>query len=208
MLTTQTPKPIQKRTLKTRSALIEAARALCAEAGYAALKIEDIVARAGVAKGTFFAHFRDKDALLERLIGDDLDGLLDGMEGLAPPRTVDDVLDAVVPYFGYMAADRQRFDVILRYSGAAGVETIGPVASTFGRSDAMLKAWLADAPFRKDIGPDLLAEGIGAFGIQAVALNFCAINMNIMTLRERLATYLTAWLLPGVERDAPSTAHG
>lgn len=189
-------RPVQDRSLRTRQALIDAARHLCSEAGYAGLKVEDIVARAGVAKGTFFAHFRDKDALLEKLIGDDLDVLLDDLEKTTAPRTVDDVVDAVLPVFAYMASDRQRFDIILRYSGAAGVAQIGPIAMTFGRRDAILKRWLAQASFRNDIGPELMAEGIDAFGIQAVALNYCAINMNIMALRDRLRTYLDAWLMP------------
>ncbi|WP_306151740.1 hypothetical protein [Roseovarius sp. MMSF_3281] len=59
----------------------------------------------------------------------------------------------------------------------------------------MFTKLLEDAPFRKDISAGLLGEGIQAFAIQALALDFCTIN-NEMPLEDRLSVYLEAWLLP------------
>lgn len=47
--------------------ILDAAAALFVEKGVAATSIDDIVDRAGVAKGTFYHYFRDRTAMLEAL---------------------------------------------------------------------------------------------------------------------------------------------
>src|SRR2546421_11774603 len=47
----------------TRELLIGIARELFAERGYAATSVEDIIQRAGVARGALYHHFAGKDAL-------------------------------------------------------------------------------------------------------------------------------------------------
>jgi TetR/AcrR family transcriptional repressor of nem operon len=46
-----------------REKLLDAAFAVIREKGYAAATIDELCARAGVAKGSFFHHFKDKEAL-------------------------------------------------------------------------------------------------------------------------------------------------
>lgn len=188
-------KPVQKRTLATRARLLEAAQSVIAEKGYEALRVEEVVLRAGVAKGTFFAHFADKDALMDLLIGDRIDRCLDDLELLPTPSSVEELVSALLPLCNFMTCERYVFDVILRYSGAAAVEEIGRIASTFYRQGHVLAAWMEDSPFRKDIGPELLSEGVQAFAVQAMALNFCALHAS-EHLENRLRTYLKAWLTP------------
>src|SRR5262245_28594061 len=59
--------PVQERALKTRAALLEAAEQEFAERGYAQTTAKSITARAGVATGSFYQYFADKDALLHEL---------------------------------------------------------------------------------------------------------------------------------------------
>jgi AcrR family transcriptional regulator len=51
-----------------RSAILAAALEEFREKGFAATRVEDVAARAGVAKGTIYLNFKDKEALLEELI--------------------------------------------------------------------------------------------------------------------------------------------
>lgn len=190
-------KTVQKRTLRTRARLLSAGEAIVAEVGYEALRVEEVVRRAEVAKGTFFAHFRDKDALMEILIGARLDDLLDAVSGLPTAESVDELVERLHPLHEFMSSERYVFDLILRYSGAAAVSEIGPIARTFERYIGVVAGWVGGSPFRQDIGADLLAEGVQAFAVQAMALRFCALHAST-SYRDRLATYLAAWLLPPV----------
>jgi AcrR family transcriptional regulator len=190
---------VQQRTLETRARLIAAAEAIVSEEGFEALRVEEVVQRAGTAKGTFFAHFRDKDSLMEMIVGARIDAYLDALEGAAAPKTVDGLVGALMPLCEFMTCERYVFDIVLRYSGAAAVEKIGPVATTFGRQIEIFQRWFAGAPFRRDVPPDLLAEGVQAFMFQAMAAHFCALH-NAQSIRERLAPYLDAWLSPDRDR--------
>lgn len=185
----------QARTLKTRARLIEAAQQVIAESGYSETRVEEIVRRAGVAKGTFFAHFRDKDALMDQLIGARIDALLDGMEARQAPDTVEALIDALTPLMQLMTCERYVFDVIIRHSGAAAKEEIGPIAMTFGRFIDVVSRWMRAENIRKDAAPEILAEGVQAFMVNAMALNFCALH-NDSTVEDRLRPYLELWLFP------------
>ncbi|MBO9478733.1 TetR/AcrR family transcriptional regulator [Shimia sp. R11_0] len=188
-------KAVQQRTLKTRAKLLDAATAVIAEGGYETLRVEDVVKRAGVAKGTFFAHFKDKDALMDHLIGKEIDRHLDQIAALPAPRTIAEMTDALMPLAVFMSCERYVFDVILRHSGAAAQQEIGPIAMTFGRHEQVVTDWLAQRPFRTDISAKLQAEGVQAFAIQAISLMFCSLH-NSLSIRERLQVYLAAWLTP------------
>lgn len=188
-------KAVQQRTLKTRAKLLDAAQAVISESGYEAMRVEEVVLRAGVAKGTFFSHFKDKDALMDQLIGAEIDRHLDDIETLDTPRSVAEMVDAMMPLITFMTCERYVFDVILRHSGAAANADIGPIAMTFGRHAEVVTKWLWEKPFRKDISAELQAEGVQAFMVQAISLMFCALH-NSVAPRERLETYLSAWLIP------------
>lgn len=188
-------KPVQKRTLETRARLLATADEIVTRDGFEALRMEEVAIGAGVAKGTVFAHFRDKDALMDQLIGARIADHLDRIETAPPPEDVAGMIAVLMPLLRFMTCERYVFDVILRLSGAAAVEEIGPIAQTFERQVRVLAVWLAQGPFRKDVAPELLAEGVQAFAIQAMALNYCALN-QVVPLETRLQQYLDAWLKP------------
>jgi AcrR family transcriptional regulator len=54
--------------LETRARLLVAARRAFAELGYAKARVEDVVSRAGVGHGTFYAYFPNKRAAMVALI--------------------------------------------------------------------------------------------------------------------------------------------
>lgn len=56
--------PVQIRQMApARQKLLDAAFAVIREKGYVATTVDELCARAGVAKGSFFHHFKDKEAL-------------------------------------------------------------------------------------------------------------------------------------------------
>jgi TetR/AcrR family transcriptional regulator, transcriptional repressor for nem operon len=79
--------------LRTREALLDAGTALAEERGLAGLSVNMVVARAGVAKGTFYVHFKDRAAFVDAMharfharaeaaVGDATAGLPPGAERL------------------------------------------------------------------------------------------------------------------------------
>jgi len=188
-------KTIQKRTLKTRAKLLQAAADVVQKNGYQALRVEEVVQAAGVAKGTFFAHFHDKDALMEILIGEKLDACLDQAQSAEAPKSVPQIIEALAPVHDFMMSERYVFDLLIRYSGAAAISEIGPIAYCFEKYFRIVMMWLDQAEVRQDVPTDLLAEGVQAFAIQAMSLKFCALH-SATTFTDRLETYLRAWLTP------------
>ena len=194
-------KAVQQRTLKTRARLLEVAESLVKKGGYEALRVEEVVLGAGVAKGTFFAHFRDKDALMDILIGKELEACLDQAASGPMPDSIDAIIVALRPYHRCVSAERYVFDLVLRYSGAAGIEEIGPIARTFERYFRLIEGWMQHGGYRRDVSPALLAEGVQAFAIQSLSLKFCALH-EATDFEDRLNDYLNAWLLPGGKSSA------
>jgi AcrR family transcriptional regulator len=186
-------KQTQKRSIETRAKLLRVAKDAIAANGHGALRVEEVVKNAGVAKGTFFAHFKDKDALMELIIGAQIDEFLDTAEQLGPAENVDELVFRMRPLMDFMTQERYIFDVIVRHSGAAVKEEIGPIAQTFERTIELVAGWIATGNFRKDVSEVLLAEGVQAFAVQAMALHFCAIN-NQEEMHLRFKNYLQAWL--------------
>lgn len=58
------PKPLDRRSRRTRVMLRDALVELILEKGYEAITIQDIADRADLARATFYLHFKDKEDLL------------------------------------------------------------------------------------------------------------------------------------------------
>ena len=69
-----------------RQAIVTAALAEFCARGFAATRIDDVARRAGVAKGTIYLHFRDKEALFREIVGTMLVPIVAVLEG--PPGDV------------------------------------------------------------------------------------------------------------------------
>ncbi|MBS1145667.1 MAG: TetR/AcrR family transcriptional regulator [Proteobacteria bacterium] len=62
------PAPRKRRKEARPSELLEAALGLFVEKGFAATRLEDVAARAGVSKGTLYLYYENKDALFKAVI--------------------------------------------------------------------------------------------------------------------------------------------
>ncbi len=67
-----TPRPVRvpraEKTAATRAAILDAALDEFSSKGFASTRLDDVARRAGVAKGTIYVHFRDKETLFQELV--------------------------------------------------------------------------------------------------------------------------------------------
>jgi AcrR family transcriptional regulator len=80
---------VDRRTLKTRAALLSAFRELVLSQGYTAVTVGDVIRHANIGRSTFYLHFSGKRNLLKH----SLDGLCTGLAAcvdgnVAPERLV------------------------------------------------------------------------------------------------------------------------
>src|ERR1700757_4306232 len=71
-----------ERAAARRSAILEAALDEFSARGFAGARLDDVAQRAGVAKGTIYLHFKDKEALFQELVRTMLGPLVAGLEQL------------------------------------------------------------------------------------------------------------------------------
>jgi AcrR family transcriptional regulator len=89
-----------------RAQILEVAKAIFAEKGYHHAKIDDIVARARVARGTFYLYFGDKRAIFSELVDNCVDAVNAAIyaidlarRDLSPIEQLTDNVDRVVRVF-------------------------------------------------------------------------------------------------------------
>jgi len=107
------PGPRAARQAERRQAILDAALDEFAARGFAATRLDDVAARAGVAKGTIYLYFRDKESLFQELVRTLLSPLIgtltDGHLADLPIRAVG---EAVADLFVREIFGTRRKDVI------------------------------------------------------------------------------------------------
>jgi AcrR family transcriptional regulator len=112
----------RERSERTIAAILGAGRALMTEAGYAGVTVDDVTARAGVAKGAFYHHFSSKKALLDAVV-DQLQGeIADELRAdrRPDPLSSDDLAAALEGYLRRAAHPARRRLVLVE-----GPEVLG-----------------------------------------------------------------------------------
>jgi len=96
-----------------RDAILTAALDEFSAKGFASARLDDVAQRAGVAKGTIYLHFRDKEALFQELIRSTLVPLVGRLETIGeidlPTRTL---VERIVDVFVDEVFGTRRKDVI------------------------------------------------------------------------------------------------
>jgi len=120
----QTPRTTKKEVLtqfRTRE-ILAATRQLLEQRGSEAVTMEDIAARAGLAKGTLYLYFRSKEDLLQALlsqVGEQMESELTAIlaAASAPPAKLDQALAMLMQY---LERERVLFPLYLRTIFAGG----------------------------------------------------------------------------------------
>jgi AcrR family transcriptional regulator len=193
------PTPLRERIRETTAqAILAAAEEVFADQGLHAAHMGDIAAHAGVAVGTLYNHFKDREALLAGLLEARRHELLARLD--AASRESADLpfrqrLRAILAVMLNHKHDHRKFFHILmqgevgRYhetfpsAGSVSAETIREV---FARVDKVMKQGVREGELRTDLA-DLLAlvfMGIvRAFAIRAMALGA---DTNVASETDRL----------------------
>jgi AcrR family transcriptional regulator len=109
-------KPASNRAEKSaerRAAIVAAAMDEFLTRGFAATRLDDVAKRAGVAKGTLYLHFKDKESMFEELIRTAIVPLIGRMAG--PPPVGGSIRDAVerfVETFIHEIVSTRRGDIV------------------------------------------------------------------------------------------------
>jgi AcrR family transcriptional regulator len=84
-----------------REAILDAALSVFSERGYEAARLDDVAERAGVAKGTLYLYFDDKEALFEEVIRGAVSPIVERLSALAsiPDMPVGESLEALFAVF-------------------------------------------------------------------------------------------------------------
>ncbi|HEY4012746.1 MAG TPA: TetR/AcrR family transcriptional regulator [Polyangiaceae bacterium] len=140
-----------------RQQILSAAREVFGKRGYHAAKIDDIVAAAGIARGTFYLYFEDKRAILEEIVDRTMARL--GMSIVRvdphdPARTVaDQVRENILRVIRILREDRATTKILL--SDALGVDPAfdRKLLSFFDEMASLLERSLLDGQALGIVGP-------------------------------------------------------
>ena len=120
-----------ERAAERRAAIVEAAFDEFIARGFAATRLDDVAKRAGVAKGTIYLHFKDKEALFEELVRTAIVPLIGRLAAPAPPAgSVRDVMERFALTFIEEVAKTRRGDLV-RAEYRAGTTRMGEVTCRF-----------------------------------------------------------------------------
>jgi AcrR family transcriptional regulator len=94
-----------ERSMQTRNALLDAAKRIFGDLGYARTSHADIAAQADIGRTTFYEHFASKEDLLVQLVQRDLPALIEDIiasvdAGLAPDERLGELTVRFVEFVG------------------------------------------------------------------------------------------------------------
>jgi AcrR family transcriptional regulator len=89
---------LDRRTERTRQALIDAFVALLFERGYDAINVADIIERANIGRSTFYEHYAGKEVLLRETIGRQFSALAGLVDGTVSAARIVGLLDHFIEH--------------------------------------------------------------------------------------------------------------
>src|SRR6185312_13682491 len=169
------------RSGERREAILAAALDEFSSRGFEAARLEDVARRAGVAKGTIYLYFRDKENLFQELIRAMLTPLVGTIEAMGQADVPLPVLaDRIVDLFVSQVYDTRRKDVVRRIIAA-------------------VRALLQRAAARGEV-PEGLADFpqiIAAPGLVAIVWNGLFERFEPLDVRKMMQTHLNLLFAQG-----------
>ena len=102
-----------ERTAERRAAIVEAALEEFIARGFAATRLDDVARRAGVAKGTIYLHFKDKESMFEELVRTVIVPMVGRLHAAPQPGgTVREAVEGFARTFVQEVANTRRGDIV------------------------------------------------------------------------------------------------
>jgi AcrR family transcriptional regulator len=96
--------------------ILREASALASEQGWAALRMEDVAHRTGIAKGTIYLDFKDKDELVAAAVRRSMGEILDGMRSAAEGASDDERLEVSLRVLARLPLERPDLVSLIRFT--------------------------------------------------------------------------------------------
>ena len=194
----------QKRTHETKARILEAARQLTDGKPFDAVSMDAIARQSGVAKGSLFAHFTDKNGLLSHVVAEPLQAIVDdwAIEGVDGESRLAELLDRSMALVDLLSADRAVLQIYLDYSGATSSNVSEPFSASLEALEDRLFSFLSHwrekggDPFalRSDLDVAALASGVSAFVTTAAIYRACERIASRADCIALLESQFKAWL--------------
>ena len=126
-----------------RAGILAAARAVFARRGYHGSSIGDLLAEAGIARGTFYLHFKSKRAVFEELLDDlleRLDAAIVRVDVGAPRSAHDQLLDNVRRILAILDHDRDLTRLLMFQAVGFDRDFDAKVSEFYGRVRSLIGA--------------------------------------------------------------------
>ncbi len=157
-----------ERRAATRQALLQAARGLFAEKGYAATGTPEIVAAAGVTRGALYHHFADKLALFAAVVEEEhaavaraINAAADG--AAAPPDMIEALVAGGEAFLAAMQDSGRRRIMLIDAPAVLGPEALDAINQKYGQRTLVEGVQCArDAGVLADLPVEPVAQLLGA----------------------------------------------
>lgn len=106
-----------------RAAILAAARHVFADVGFGAASVRDVIRRTGLATGTFYNYFPDKESLLREILDETADEARARVRAARKgASTIEEFVGrAYRAYYEFLAEDPETFELLRRNAGTIGV---------------------------------------------------------------------------------------
>jgi AcrR family transcriptional regulator len=183
---------------QNRRAILDAAREIFTEMGYGAASIRDIVRRTGLASGTFYNYFPDKQSVFQAVLDERTTELRhrlrEARAGADDAETI--VREGFRVYFSFIVEDRPLFEMLRRNAGTVR-ELFDTPALQLG-----IRELREDLAACGELSPSLDLDALAA------AMGGAAFELGIRLSEqdppdvERVARFASELFLGGMERMA------
>ncbi len=185
------PKNVDRRAQRTRQVLWQAFLDMMQEKGFTAMSIQEITERANVHRGTFYAHFADKYALLEAILREEFrDVLTSALPSESPwgRMTLHLLIETTLDYFKSI------------YRQCPPLDIVDPLVEQVAREElaTLLVLWLKQSKstqMRWRIPVEMMAQ-LMSWNILGAAIQWS--QDTTMMSSEQMAQNVVLMLLEGV----------